>query len=53
MRPASLDRGRIQVGEFPESTPDKGEALVRTERYALCTLDATSSLPVQRPSSDR
>lgn len=40
MRAAILDHGRIQVGEFPDPTPAKGQALVRTHRCALCASDA-------------
>lgn len=40
MRAAILDRGRIQVGEFPDPKPAKGQALVRTHRCALCASDA-------------
>lgn len=40
MRAAILDRGRVQVGEFPDPTPIKGQVLVRTRRCALCASDA-------------
>jgi len=40
MRAAILDNGRIQVGDFPDPTPVKGQVLVRTLRCALCASDA-------------
>jgi 2-desacetyl-2-hydroxyethyl bacteriochlorophyllide A dehydrogenase len=40
MRAAILDGGRVQVGEFPDPTPAKGQVLVRTLRCALCASDA-------------
>lgn len=40
MRAAILENGRVQVGEFPDPTPIKGQVLVRTHRCALCASDA-------------
>ncbi len=40
MKAAILDKGRIQVGEFPDPTPETGQVLVRTHRCALCASDA-------------
>ncbi len=40
MRAAILVNGRIEVGEFPDPTPIKGQVLVRTHRCALCASDA-------------
>jgi threonine dehydrogenase-like Zn-dependent dehydrogenase len=40
MRAAILDRGRVQVGEFPDPTPITGQVLVRTRRCALYASDA-------------
>jgi 2-desacetyl-2-hydroxyethyl bacteriochlorophyllide A dehydrogenase len=40
MRAAILEAGEIRVGDMPEPTPHKGQALVRTHRCALCASDA-------------
>lgn len=40
MRAAILDRGRVQVGEFPDPVPIQGQVLVRTLRCGLCASDA-------------
>src|SRR5579863_436149 len=40
MRAAILENGEIRVGEAPDPTPGKGQALVRTHRCALCASDA-------------
>jgi threonine dehydrogenase-like Zn-dependent dehydrogenase len=40
VRAAILENGRIDVGEFPDPTPIKGQVLVRTHRCALCASDA-------------
>ncbi len=40
MKAAYIQDGRVQVGDMPEPTPAKGQALVRTHRCALCASDA-------------
>jgi len=40
VRAAILDKGVIEVGEFPDPTPGQGQVLVRTLRCALCASDA-------------
>ena len=40
MKAAILENGRIHVGETPDPEPKKGQALVRTNRCALCASDA-------------
>jgi threonine dehydrogenase-like Zn-dependent dehydrogenase len=40
MRAAILENGSMQVGEFPDPNPIKGQVLVRTHRCALCASDA-------------
>lgn len=40
MKAAILDHGQIQVGEFPDPRPEKGQVVVRTCRCALCASDA-------------
>jgi threonine dehydrogenase-like Zn-dependent dehydrogenase len=40
MKAAYLENGRIAVGDMPEPVPEKGQALVRTQRCGLCASDA-------------
>ena len=40
MRAAILEGGTLRVGELPDPSPEKHQALVRTERCALCASDA-------------
>lgn len=40
MKAAYLHKNKIQVGDFPEPKPGKGQVLVRTHRCGLCASDA-------------
>lgn len=40
MKAAILENGKIHVGQMPDPTPRKGQAIVRTHRCALCASDA-------------
>jgi len=40
MRAAILQDGKIEVGQFPDPTPEQGQVVVKTHRCALCASDA-------------